>query len=929
MRLGLGQTLSRWFAKLAEFLPSDISGLGLWLDATDETTLNTKMAADFTAASSQYLSSSSSGLNPNGTTDFSIGCWVKVDSLTLNMGIMGQYDGVTTGKFYLGTSTGGNKIAFKIQEADATTTAINSTTTISAGPWYFAVAVYDYTNSLLKITVNGEAFATTPITDPHDSNTIDFWMGRQTTSYLDGTVDGAFFYNKALSLSDIQSLYAEGVGIKYSSAISLDGTTKAVSQAFATDDALDIDGIITPLAATTVGTWAAWVKPTDATPAGTDAIIGFGEANADTYLLLNIEITSGALKMQATNGSTNQWRMQTDANPFSDGVWCHVALVQDGVSPVLYVNGVAVSQTFDVTTDKTFWFSQMSGIDTARIGALNYNSGVNSLFFNGSIDEVAVWDRVVTPTELLAIKDLAIGSWTTAHKVDLVSHYAMNDDGAQTDSIGAHNGSLISVPTYDVGNVDDTTITTGTSMVSWWELNEQSGIRFDAHASNNLTDNNTVGYALGHIQEPIGETKTVAQTSAANAEYLSSTNEALNPTGDFSFGMWVNNSNVTTSVIASNWGSSKGWQILRAGVGGDDFVFYFYGDSGLKSTSSVKGLVDVWNYIFFTHDLSAKTFSFSVNGGAFVTQTYTTSYDDIAVCDFNISGRSSGALRNTALESNAIFYDKALDITQVNALYDLRLFSDYTDLTVDMLTSLTAFWNLDEASGNRLDSSGNGYTLTDNATVTSVDYTAGYVWRWTDKSANVYNFDQDTAAKQPQYISNGFGTESTAHLDFDGVDDFLVNTDKTASSVGTLFLVVNCVTSVSRNWVYNDSTSGTNSISISGETQPAFRMWTDSANYIHALLPAPLVDNTHYLVTVDFDGAEDSHAWNNGGNYDTNVVSANPVTSGVGAILGSRLTTGNNIADMKLAEVIRYDGVLSDDDRALIETYLNTKHGIY
>ena len=37
----------------------------------------------------------------------------------------------------------------------------------------------------------------------------------------------------------------------------------------------------------------------------------------------------------------------------------------------------------------------------------------------------------------------------------------------------------------------------------------------------------------------------------------------------------------------------------------------------------------------------------------------------------------------------------------------------------DLLTSLVGFWTLDEVSGARLDSSGNGSTLTDNNTVAS------------------------------------------------------------------------------------------------------------------------------------------------------------------------------------------------------------------
>ena len=36
-----------------------------------------------------------------------------------------------------------------------------------------------------------------------------------------------------------------------------------------------------------------------------------------------------------------------------------------------------------------------------------------------------------------------------------------------------------------------------TGLVSYWALDETSGTRYDSHGSNDLTDNNTVGYTTG------------------------------------------------------------------------------------------------------------------------------------------------------------------------------------------------------------------------------------------------------------------------------------------------------------------------------------------------------------------------------------------------------------------------------------------------
>ena len=53
------------------------------------------------------------------------------------------------------------------------------------------------------------------------------------------------------------------------------------------------------------------------------------------------------------------------------------------------------------------------------------------------------------------------------------------------------------------------------NLISWWELNETSGTRVDAHGSYDLTDNNTVGNGTG-------KQGNCADFIATNSEYLSS-----------------------------------------------------------------------------------------------------------------------------------------------------------------------------------------------------------------------------------------------------------------------------------------------------------------------------------------------------------------------------------------------------------------------
>jgi len=109
------------------------------------------------------------------------------------------------------------------------------------------------------------------------------------------------------------------------------------------DDFINIDTALTnSLATTTVGTWCTWIKPIDSTPSAFERIIAFSDASANAVLDLFVS-TSGILRMVARNSVELKWDLDTDAKVFSDNTWTYLCLVQDGVSPVMYIDGVAVA----------------------------------------------------------------------------------------------------------------------------------------------------------------------------------------------------------------------------------------------------------------------------------------------------------------------------------------------------------------------------------------------------------------------------------------------------------------------------------------------------------------------------------------------------------------------------------------------------------
>jgi len=162
------------------------------------------------------------------------------------------------------------------------------------------------------------------------------------------------------------------------------GGTGFTSPAFTFDgvnDEVDCDTAFSNISSDTTGTIEAWAKPT--TAANTEQIVAFGDANGDVVInLINI---AGKLRAVSREFPTTHWVLLSDNIVFSDATWCHIAVSQNATSPVIYFNGVAIAQTFTTSTDKTKWLGSYSGLDTMRVGALDYNSLGSGFFFTGSI----------------------------------------------------------------------------------------------------------------------------------------------------------------------------------------------------------------------------------------------------------------------------------------------------------------------------------------------------------------------------------------------------------------------------------------------------------------------------------------------------------------------------------------------------------------
>tara|TARA_R110000803_G_scaffold16197_8_gene44493 strand:+ start:8704 stop:10206 length:1503 start_codon:yes stop_codon:yes gene_type:complete len=238
------------------------------------------------------------------------------------------------------------------------------------------------------------------------------------------------------------------------------------------DEYINIDGVQTALSGTSQGTISFWWKPVDATPLGFEVLMSFGDTNASTVINAYVRSTTGLLTISSAINGISQFNLTTDLAAFSTGVWSHVCLVQDGISPKIYIDGSLVPQTFSVTTDKTIWFSGMAGLDNGRIGSRNINNGGETLYSNGNFDDIVFTSDAKTLAQVQNIYNGGLPKDEAAIS-NGVSYFKIDGDIVNTcnDSIGSNNGTYVNVEQIKIELDTPYIFNLPTALHEWYGVN--------------------------------------------------------------------------------------------------------------------------------------------------------------------------------------------------------------------------------------------------------------------------------------------------------------------------------------------------------------------------------------------------------------------------------------------------------------------------
>ncbi len=174
---------------------------------------HTNFALSFNGTN-QYVNANNNAVVNTGA-DFSVCTWVLLNNLNGWQTIVSE-DGTNISGFFLQYSQSiGNKFDFAIQSADSTTSTAYraaSTSSPAAGGWYHLCGVRSGSNILLY--VNGALQQSVAITGAWAATGKvavgrGMWGAAQ-VDWTNGTIDQVRIYNRALSASEVSTLYSSG-----------------------------------------------------------------------------------------------------------------------------------------------------------------------------------------------------------------------------------------------------------------------------------------------------------------------------------------------------------------------------------------------------------------------------------------------------------------------------------------------------------------------------------------------------------------------------------------------------------------------------------------------------------------------------------------------------------------------------------------------
>jgi len=340
--------------------------------------------------SNDYISvAHSASQNPVASYSFEI--WFKANDTAADRGLFGKWSGAGSAyAYWAGINRGGTRpgcISFCIYNGSVNCFDIPGTN-VSDGNWHHFIGTYSATDGYQRTYIDGQPNATTNRGTGlilNNSEALVIGKGYNTGYFFNGTIDEFGIYNRSLSADEALVRYNAGRARhadwdpagRWGSAMKFDGVNNVVSGG--NSSSVNIRGNLS---------LEAWIKPAMVNAIQRIGVLGKGNAAKRNY---DFFINNGTI-MLTMEGLWNPSISSTST--ISVNNWYHIAGVYDNASLKIYINGELDAQTPSNGT-QGISYSPLAigcqGIDVCNSYSTPYN---------GSIDEVRIWNRTLSAAEI-------------------------------------------------------------------------------------------------------------------------------------------------------------------------------------------------------------------------------------------------------------------------------------------------------------------------------------------------------------------------------------------------------------------------------------------------------------------------------------------------------------------------------------------------
>ncbi len=411
----------------------------------------------------------------------------------------------------------------------------------------------------------------------------------------------------------------------------------------------------TSFESTNARTISAWIKTTSTgTLSSSNSIVAI-IANATPFTGFSLNIgRNTAGKLSYFSGA---WKEST-LTDYNSGEWIHVSVVHNGTNVAIYKNGVA---------DGTF--SDVSITNSQAPLFIGRERESENRYFNGSIDDVMLFNRALSPTEIANIYALNRSTYNGS-KSGLVGEWNFdNHPSNYLDSSGNNNhGTAYGNATTQV-DASYPQNSPYPNLVGYWNFDSDMANASNVSAPNKAYDlsnlNNDGLYVGNAFSSNISGIYDDALILDGNGDYVDAGSN-LNLVNNFTWTAWVKPVSSGTDLII--FGSSSSRSSLKVSSAGK-LVFRYY-NAGLFDllTSSSSIQPDRYYYVTVTKD--------SVNGSKlYINGTFegnlSVTADIGAVSPFKtFLGWDAGSKYFNGSIDEVMIFDKALTQQEIIDIYN-------------------------------------------------------------------------------------------------------------------------------------------------------------------------------------------------------------------------------------------------------------------